>query len=83
MAIKLGLAQLPKGVSFVQVYAVAVLCGIGFTMSLFIASLAFEHARQSFVVDERVGILAGSLISALTGYLILRATLRGSEQATR
>ena len=83
LAIKLGLAQLPKGVTFVQVYAVAVLCGIGFTMSLFIASLAFEHARHSFVVDERVGILAGSLISALTGYLILRATLRGSNQATR
>jgi len=83
LAIKLGLAQLPKGVTFVQVYAVAVLCGIGFTMSLFIASLAFEHARHSFVVDERIGILAGSLISALTGYLILRASLRDSNQTTR
>ena len=82
LAIKLGIAELPKGVTYVQVYAVALLCGIGFTMSLFVASLAFEHARHSFLVDERVGIVAGSLLSALIGYLLLRTSLRGSAETT-
>lgn len=71
---KLGVAALPKSVTYVQICAVAMLCGIGFTISLFIASLAFAHTRRSFMVDERAGVLAGSRPSALIGHLILRAT---------
>jgi len=53
----------------------AVLCGIGFTMSLFIASLAFEASDQNLMLASRLGILAGTLVAALAGYLLLRAAL--------
>ena len=69
----LGLARLPVGASWVGFYGVSILCGIGFTMSLFITSLAFEHTGPSGPISaDRLGILLGSLMSALTGYLVLR-----------
>jgi NhaA family Na+:H+ antiporter len=80
LAIKVGVATLPKGVNFLQIYAVSLLCGIGFTMSLFVASLAFEHSRHNFMVDERIGILVGSLLSAVVGYFVLRASLRSQSE---
>jgi NhaA family Na+:H+ antiporter len=61
---------MPQGTTWRQLYAVALLCGIGFTMSLFIGSLAFEHT--SFDEPIRLGVLSGSLASALCGYLLLR-----------
>lgn len=68
--IRLGWAQMPKYASWGQLYGVAVLCGIGFTMSLFIGNLAFTSAH---LIDEtKLGVLAGSLISALLGMMILR-----------
>ena len=72
LAIKAGLARLPDGASWAQLYGVALLCGIGFTMSLFIASLAFEQGGSALAVDDRLGILAGSLASAVCGYAVLR-----------
>jgi len=72
VAAKLGLAKLPSGVGWFELYAVAVLCGIGFTMSLFIGSLAFETGGPDYAVDDRLGILSGSLLSAVAGYLLLR-----------
>jgi len=51
---------------------VAALCGIGFTMSLFISSLAFEHLGEGLAVNDRLGILIGSLLAGVSGYLILR-----------
>ncbi|MCG6934656.1 MAG: Na+/H+ antiporter NhaA, partial [Proteobacteria bacterium] len=51
---------------------IALLCGIGFTMSLFIASLAFEYSGQEYIKSVRLGILVASFLSALTGYLVLR-----------
>ncbi len=72
LAIKLGISKLPQDVSWLQLYGVASLCGIGFTMSLFISSLAFESVGGSLAVDDRLGILAGSLLSAVVGYLVLR-----------
>ena len=70
--IRLGLAPLPKGVTLLQLYGVSVLTGIGFTMSLFIGSLAFEVGGPDYVVDDRLGILTGSLLSGVLGYLVLR-----------
>jgi NhaA family Na+:H+ antiporter len=59
----------------VQLWGVSVLCGIGFTMSLFIAALAFP-AHPGFAEAAKLGILAGSLLSAVLGYLILRFSAR-------
>jgi NhaA family Na+:H+ antiporter len=72
----LGIARLPMGVTPIQLYGVAILCGIGFTMSLFIGALAFEELQRPAVFDERIGILLGSLLSAIAGYLVLWLTLR-------
>ena len=82
VAIRLGVAQLPEGVDLRQVYGASLLCGIGFTMSLFIASLAFEGPGVEALMSDRLGILTGSAISALAGYLVLRVVLpRGTESA--
>lgn len=75
-AIWLGLARMPGGAGWASLLGVAMLCGIGFTMSLFISGLAFEAAGREFIVQTRLGILGGSLISALSGYTLLRAALR-------
>ena len=74
LAIKLKLATLPEKVSWTSLYGAAILCGIGFTMSLFIASLAFEHEGQEYIRQVRLGILTASLLAAITGYLLLRFT---------
>jgi Na+:H+ antiporter, NhaA family len=69
-AVKLGLAAKPAHASWMQIYGVALLCGIGFTMSLFIGGLAFGSGAQ---MDEvKMGVLAGSLLSAIAGWLVLR-----------
>lgn len=75
IAIKLGIASLPENVSWSALYGVAILCGIGFTMSLFIGTLAFEFGGPENI-DDRMGILPGSLVSALVGYFFLRSVLR-------
>ena len=75
VAIKMGLAQMPKGASGQHLFGVAALCGIGFTMSLFIGGLAFEHTggdAETYLLTHRMGILAGSLIAGVAGYLILK-----------
>lgn len=75
MAVKSGVARLPDGTDWLMVYGVSVLCGIGFTMSLFIASLAFEQTGVHNVVGDRLGILIGSLCAAVVGYSVLRVAL--------
>jgi NhaA family Na+:H+ antiporter len=72
LMVKLNWASLPEGATWPQVYGVALLCGIGFTMSLFIASLAFEYTGQEYIKSVRLGILTASFLSAITGYLVLR-----------
>lgn len=71
-AIKLKLTKLPDDINWAQLYGVSALCGVGFTMSLFIGSLAFEETGTNLLFDERLGILCGSIASAIVGYLILR-----------
>jgi NhaA family Na+:H+ antiporter len=70
-----GLAQLPAGTTWGQVYGVAVLCGIGFTMSLFIGTLAFEHGNFDLLAGVKIGVLLGSLLSAAWGVLVLHLVL--------
>ncbi len=72
LAVKAGIANLPENTGWVQIYGLSALCGIGFTMSLFISSLAFEQSGGSYEMNERLGIIVGSLISAVLGYAILR-----------
>ncbi|MEZ5529878.1 MAG: Na+/H+ antiporter NhaA [Porticoccaceae bacterium] len=79
LAIKMSITGLPRGMSWGSLYGTAALCGIGFTMSLFIGSLAFEGADVSRLFDERLGIIIGSLLSGVLGYLILRRSLRSFE----
>lgn len=75
LAILLGLAKIPEGSNWASLYGVSALCGIGFTMSLFIGSLAFEETGVNLLFDERLGIIVGSLISGTIGYLVLRFSL--------
>ncbi|HGP6976029.1 TPA: Na+/H+ antiporter NhaA, partial [Vibrio cholerae O1] len=71
-AVKLGVAKLPEGINFKHIFAVSVLCGIGFTMSIFISSLAFGQANEAYDTYARLGILMGSTTAALLGYSLLR-----------
>ena len=80
ITIQLGMARLPKGMSWTSLYGTAALCGIGFTMSLFIGSLAFEETGVNLLFDERLGIIEGSLISGIVGYLILRFSLPDTDK---
>ncbi len=74
LGVKLGLARLPQGIHWREFHGMAVLCGIGFTMSLFVATLALEGSGAQTGDSARIGVLLGSLASALVGYFILRQT---------
>ncbi|MGF1708019.1 Na+/H+ antiporter NhaA [Enterovibrio baiacu] len=80
LSVKMGVARLPESVNFKQIFAVSLLCGIGFTMSIFISSLAFVGVDQSYITFSRLGILIGSTLSALAGYALLNAVLPKSSQ---
>ena len=75
---KIGLCKLPTGVTWKQVYGVACLCGIGFTMSLFIGTLAFSTPEHLNAV--RLGVLMGSTVSAIIGFVYLRLQLPAAEK---
>jgi NhaA family Na+:H+ antiporter len=80
LAVALGFVRLPRGVSWLQVLGVAFACGVGFTMSLFIAGLAFEHGSGQYFAGDRLGIIVGSALSAVVAYLVLQLSLpRGEE----
>ena len=72
---QVGIARQPEGVRWRELYGVALLCGIGFTMSLFISSLAFEGLGPDLARASRVGILAGTLLSAIAGFAMLHFAL--------
>ncbi len=74
--VKTGLGRLPEGMDWLHLYGVSILCGIGFTMSLFISSLAFEQVAIDSAINDRLGILVGSIISAIAGYFVLRLATR-------
>lgn len=78
--IKLGMARLPKGMNWKALYGTAAMTGVGFTMSLFIGSLAFEATGVDLLFDERIGIIVGSLASGLLGYVVLRGVYQSGGQ---
>jgi len=75
LAIGLGIAKKPAGSSWPMLYAIALICGVGFTMSLFIGSLAFEHGGFEQGAAVRIGVIAGSLVSGFCGWLVLHLSL--------
>ncbi len=83
LAVKFGVAKLPDGIGFKEIFGVSVLCGIGFTMSIFISSLAFVGLSPEdmvyFSTFSRLGILIGSTIAAIVGYVLLHCILPKSE----
>ena len=83
VAVRLRWVSLPAGVSWAQLAGTAFVCGIGFTMSLFIAGLAFEHADGSFWAADRLGILLGSGASALAGGAVLAFALPPRPESGR
>ncbi|ADO49944.1 Na+/H+ antiporter NhaA [[Enterobacter] lignolyticus] len=81
LAVRLKLATLPRDTTGKQIFAVSVLCGIGFTMSIFISTLAFGNLDPQLITWAKLGILIGSLLAAVTGYSLLRTRGSGSAQA--
>jgi len=77
---KLGISTMPRGMNYKQVYGAALLCGVGFTMSLFIGGLAF--AGETALFDERLGIIMGSIVSGIAGYLMLKVSLKDNVSGT-
>jgi NhaA family Na+:H+ antiporter len=75
VCVRLGIARLPEGVGWLGLYGVALLSGIGFTMSLFVGTLAWDTAV--YAAPIRLGVLAGSLLSGIVGYAVVRAACRG------
>ena len=75
LAVAIGLAKLPRDIGWMHVLGAALACGIGFTMSLFIAGLAFEHGSGDYFSGDRLGILIGSVLSALAAFVVLHLAL--------
>lgn len=71
LCIKFNIAKMPHQATWRAIYGVSILCGIGFTMSLFIGSLAFTNAGEEYTTLVRIGVLSGSVISAIVGVLFL------------
>lgn len=78
-SVRTGLATLPEGMTMKGVYGVSLLAGIGFTMSLFIGSLAFSNAGIAMMAQVRLGVIAGSLLSGLVGYYCLKVAYRNRQ----
>jgi NhaA family Na+:H+ antiporter len=76
LGVQLRLLKLPADINWMTLYGVSLLCGIGFTMSLFIGSLAFESSGENMLFDERLGIIIGSVVSAVAGYFVIRKAVK-------
>lgn len=75
LAVKSKIAALPSGLTWQHIYGMAIICGIGFTMSIFIANLAYKTSGHEYIVVSKLGVLLGSTISAIWGFLYLRRVL--------
>ncbi len=81
VAIATGLARMPKDLTWGMLWGVSLLCGVGFTMSLFIGSLAFEHGDLLQVTSVKLGVIIGSLVSGLLGAGVIKLAVRGRAPA--
>ncbi len=79
LGVRMGICKLPTGVTWKQIHGVACLCGIGFTMSLFIGTLAFD--TPDYLNAVRLGVLMGSIIAAIIGFVVLRMQLPAAAPA--
>ena len=75
-----GLAKRPAGTNWLQIYGASIVCGIGFTMSLFIGGLAFEAGDFYYAAAVRMGVMEASLAAALWGYFVLRYAGKPPDQ---
>lgn len=86
LTVKIGLASLPRGVTWVQLFAVSCLAGIGFTMSLFINELAFlgieGGLRDELVASGKIGVFVASIVSAVLGLVLLKITCRTPQNVS-
>ncbi|WP_122455565.1 Na+/H+ antiporter NhaA [Pseudomonas viridiflava] len=80
LAVKTSMASLPKEANWGHVLGVSILCGIGFTMSLFVGSLAFEPGVSAYAGEDRMGILTGSILSAIIGYGVMVLACRATPK---
>ncbi|RKH90321.1 sodium:proton antiporter, partial [Corallococcus praedator] len=80
-AVKAGVSPLPAGASLAQLHGVAVVAGIGFTVALFVGGLAFS-GQPALLAEAKLGILTGSLLSAVVGYVLLRYVARPTVAST-
>jgi NhaA family Na+:H+ antiporter len=80
LSIKLGLAKLPASINWGQLYGASILCGVGFTMSLFIGSLAFEESGLGYSRPDRLGIIVGSFAAGILGFLVLKMSTKKSAR---
>ncbi|MCJ8178995.1 Na+/H+ antiporter NhaA [Pseudomonas viridiflava] len=80
LAVKTRMASLPKDANWGHVLGVSILCGIGFTMSLFVGSLAFEPGVSAYAGEDRMGILTGSILSAIIGYGVMVLACRATPK---
>lgn len=76
LAVKMKWAELPNNMNWPKLLGTSLLCGIGFTMSLFIGSLAFEETGVNLLFDERLGIVMGSLLSGILGFMVLKRSIK-------
>lgn len=83
IVVKLGMAKLPSGATWTHLYGVTLLCGIGFTMSLFIGTLAFENQDVTYITSVKIGVLIGSILSAVMGAIILARAKPANELMTK
>lgn len=83
LMVKMGFVSLPPHVTWCKVYGIALICGVGFTMSLFIGNLAFlsDTASSEYARMVRVGVISGSLLSGLLGYIVLRSCTRHHQHS--
>ena len=79
ISIKLKIAEMPNNSNWLNFYSVGILTGIGFTMSLFVGNLAFVENTQ-YMDGVKIGVLSGSLLSAIIGYFLLLVTSKKSIQ---
>ncbi len=83
VGIMLGLCKKPEGTNWGQIYGVSILCGVGFTMSLFVGSLAFEDTGFGYSRPDRLGIIVGSLAAGVLGFIVLKlATGKATKTET-